>query len=35
MKIFLKKLNYFLDDIIIDVIGAAFETVFGLVFDLF
>lgn len=34
MKQFLKKLNFFLDDIIIDVIGAAFETIFWLVFDL-
>ncbi len=34
MKEFLKKLNFFIDDIIIDVIGAAFETIFCLVFDL-
>lgn len=35
MKALLKKVNYFIDDIIIDVIGGALEAVFGLVFDLF
>ena len=34
MKKFLKKVNYFIDDVIIDVLGAALETVFCLVFDL-
>lgn len=35
MKALLKKVNYFIDDIIIDVIGGALEAVYGLLFDLF
>ena len=35
MKALLKKVNYFIDDIIIDVIGSALEAVFWLVFDLY